>query len=81
MSEMIEQVAEALIAANERLSWTEARDLARVVIEAMREPTDAMIVAGFFDADHSIESVGDLAPPPEDQPRLIWQAMIDEALK
>lgn len=53
----------------------------RIAIAAMREPTEAMCHAGFFNADHSIEGVGDLAPEPESQPRLIYQAMIDAALE
>lgn len=63
---MIERVAEAI--------WNEMgtgksnrRDFARVAIKAMREPTDAMIEAGWNF--------------PGSQPDDHWQAMIDEALK
>jgi hypothetical protein len=91
MSEMIERVAMGIHAqrANSRLTkWEDCseeyrngtRRDARAAIEAMREPTDEMQSAGYLNAEHSIEAVGDLAPAPESQPRLIWQAMIDAAL-
>jgi hypothetical protein len=56
------------------------RKAAAAAVEAMREPTTAMNHAGYYNVNHSIEGVGDLAPPPEEQPRLIWQAMIDAAV-
>ncbi len=71
MSEMAEQVAEALRVFNdERDDYApfNARLLAKVAIEAMREPTDAMIASGrkHLHCDSCIS---------------IYQAMIDAALK
>jgi hypothetical protein len=43
-----------------------SEQIARVVIEAMREPTEAMIDAGGHD---------------DYDPRWVWQIMIDEALQ
>lgn len=70
MSEMSERIAKAL-----RGSWpslpVEAGDmLARAALEAMREPTEAMITAG--DKAGILGTRGSWA---------VWKAMIDEALK
>jgi hypothetical protein len=45
MSEMVERVAKA-ISAKHGYYWTEHLALARTAIEAMREPTGAMVKAG-----------------------------------
>ncbi len=71
MSEMIERVAKALVEAWP--SWgtwgdEEARKGARAAIEAMREPTEAMVIAGGKQLDCAFE-------------RQCWRAMIDAALK
>ena len=47
------------------LAPAQARDMARAAIEAMREPTPAMLKATFEDEDGEV----------------IWHAMIDAALK
>jgi len=47
-------------------------DHARMVIDAMREPTKAMLAAGENMLDHN----GDNYPP-----HITWRKMIDEALK
>ena len=54
----------------------------RSILQELRDnPTTAMCDAGYLDATHSIESVGDLcAVAPEDQPREIFRAMIDKVL-
>lgn len=70
MSEMIERVAGAIVENNMRLSWEEARDLARAAIKAMRDPTDEMKAA----ADVSVS--GEFYPPD-----MTWELMIDAALK
>ena len=78
MSEMIERVARALAIADgmhpEAVSngedavpvWTLYVDDARAAIEAMREPTDVMVDAGY-------------AVTVDDETE-VWQAMIDAAL-
>lgn len=87
MSEMIERVAKAIVEKLNEIegggtSWDEAGHemkesmfpLARAVIEAMRDPTTAMLEAepeddGEFSKENSIFHA-----------RQFWQAMIDEAL-
>jgi hypothetical protein len=79
MSEMVERVALALMEEG-GLSAIPARGLARIVIAAMREPTENM-------ADDAREH-WDLMPVPEGArnkrspiiTRAIWVAMIDAAL-
>lgn len=74
MSEMVERAAEAVITANERLDWTEAREIARAVIEAMREPTKTMLDGPtWYDGPHSQFTPGDA--------KEVWDQMIDAALK
>lgn len=97
MSEMVEWVAMALSANLEegfprftQQSWGQlsepakavARTRARVAIEAMRDPTDAMALAGAKTDGDCIswslepgEGMDDFSALPA------WQAMIDEALK
>lgn len=50
--------------------YISAKDIARAVVEAMREPTEVMCEAGLFAEDNGEISVGP-----------IWRAMIDEAQK
>lgn len=54
-------------------------DAMDAALEALMNPTEEMCVAGYDNAEHSIESVGSLAPEPEEQPRLIFQEMIRAA--
>lgn len=73
MSEKLEQVARALTEVDDSLWVGEDRmryyrTAARVAIEAMREPTEAMLIAG-----HGANLC-------ENAPE-VWEAMIDEALK
>lgn len=51
---------------------------ARAAIEAMREPTDAMVMAS-VDADHTLEAIEDRPDYPESCAN-IYRAMIDAAL-
>lgn len=78
MSEMVERVAKAiwdsplffgLITDEKRRdgSWHDCTALARAAIEAMREPTDEMVLAS-----EAIDAV---------YPSEHWRAMIDAALK
>lgn len=71
MSEMVDRVAKALEArlkGNEFLSY---EDAARAAIEAMRQPTQAMIEAGAVGSGEDSEAVAEGA----------WEYMIDAALK
>lgn len=77
MSEMVERVAGVIVENNMRLSWEEARDLARAAIEAMREPTIAMVKAGTISWDPM--DGGPVRPMFE--PTKPYQSMIDAALK
>lgn len=74
MSEMIERVARAI----EQEIGPQDMDfakIARAAVEAMREPTEAMLEV----AQDMYEPVGDRAMwPPE--PKDAWPAMIDAAL-
>ena len=67
-SEMEQRVAKAILAEQEKEAFPNNLNLARAAIEAMREPTFAMNVAG----RDSLESSGHFAPA--------WRAMIDAAL-
>ncbi len=78
MSEMVERVARAMCMADGEIPdfpshttnepfWTYYCDMARVAIEAMREPTEAMRAAGY------IVTVDDETD--------VWQTMIDASLK
>ena len=79
MSEMIERVAEALVQRRWEM-WSdtsgkiyiEPLELARAAIDAMREPTEAMDLAGTH--AESYRSLGLL------KVRHIWRAMFDAAL-
>lgn len=84
MSAMVERVAKAMeFVMIERASIKcTSRDhsmaLARAAIEAMREPTEAIWDAGSITSE-KIEEEG--LHGHEDEITMIWQAMIDEALK
>jgi hypothetical protein len=81
MSEMIERMAKAMCDAHIPGSWQTAEwpqrhhyiDQARAAIEAIREPTQAMIAAACDDFDKRGRG--------QQSYTHIWQAMIDEALK
>lgn len=73
---MIERVARAMYdyATGSDVGWpmtnpTPWRKAARAAIEAMREPTDAMVTQ-CTDTGHT-----------RDDARAVWQRMVDEALK
>lgn len=67
MSEMVDRVAESLAISADHNNWKEFIPDARAAILAMREPTHKMTEV--FSASCNI---------PTD---VIWEAMIDEALK
>jgi hypothetical protein len=71
MSEMVERVAKAIQEKCHERGYKGCPEplithVAAAAIEAMREPTEHMIVEG---------------KRLEDRPRKVWQAMIDEALR
>jgi hypothetical protein len=80
MSEMIKRVAAALTAAFEAqgrvFNDNEVDWLAEAAIEAMREPTEAMLMAPGEPYGGNVPREDGLAAR-----RTAWQAMIDEALK
>jgi hypothetical protein len=81
MSEMVERVAKAIEKGIADLDLRGPGSLdypsvARVVMEAMREPTDAMAKAGSNTIDEKMPDAKALR-----QVLYIWADMIDEALK
>lgn len=52
--------------------------IARMILETLREPTDAMVQAG-VDADHTLEAIEGCPEYPESCAN-IYRAMIDAAL-
>lgn len=82
--EMVERVARRLWHLKYGTNWddyhedarAEFRQQARAAIEAMREPTETMIAAAWTE-----RSSLDEAPTPGATFKLLWQAMIDEALQ
>lgn len=79
MSEMIERVAKAIMTANDqstgiRFSYL-CHDMARAAIEAMREPTRAMVEAAHDKLDWGYPDGVDA------NFYVAWEEMIDEALK
>lgn len=90
MSEMIERVSKALLAAQEEIQRrllakeqiTDEQILAiqaRAAIEAMREPT-----AGMYEGAQAGWAISSMRPPGHAENstfRQIWRAMVDEALK
>ena len=73
MTDMIEQVAQAIFAKDPESLFTihQARVYARAAIAAMRDPTKKMIMARLEAQLHPIGFA----------PRVEWQAMIDAALE
>jgi hypothetical protein len=81
MSELVERVARAMSErrASRLYRIPDALDDARVAIAAMREPTEAMQVAGATEdvcVAHTAEHRGRCLTPTH-----VWRAMIDAALK
>ena len=73
-SEMVQRAADAIhAAAGDEMGEKRRREVARAVIAAMREPTEAMINAGWEDGNNGYGEGEEMAP--------IWRAMIDEALR
>ena len=74
-------VCEAVATTNEQEfpalheTYSLAINEARAAIEAMREPTDAMVDAGFDAGDDTVQGYSENADPQD-----TWQAMIDAAL-
>lgn len=89
MSEMVERVARALdpeafghdfpvmAAKHYEVRRSISMKRARAAIEAMREPTEAMVKAVYDQADPGFCD----EPGESTSPRDAWQQMIDEALK
>ena len=73
MSEMIERIATVMRAAYVTDINPHWNGVARAVIEAMREPTEAMAVAGAEWVDDGMAL--------KTSAETVWQAMIDAALK
>jgi len=84
MSEMIERVAKAIEAASQPPGQKDYKILmenaARAAIEAMREPTDSMIVEAMTTAYPTVAEAGGVLEQGRAAARLEWQAMIDAAL-
>ena len=78
MSEMVERVARAISGGDDPANVLEIhRHRAKLAIEAMREPTEAMVDAGRNEpVSHSWGSGGEFITDPDE----VWQAMIDAAL-
>jgi hypothetical protein len=82
MAEMIDRVARAIGEVYDGLAdpeltpnnWARAALAARAAVDAMREPTDQMITAGWNNTNRPIEDHEDLYD-------IAYRAMIDEALK
>lgn len=85
MSEMVDRAARALcLSANgfddDPEIWKRYRESARVVIEAMREPTEVMLDA--VNPGHGPGTlIAGLPIYGADSPDDMWHAMIDAALK
>jgi hypothetical protein len=76
MSEMIKRVADAI--ADLPNGIMDVEQVARTAIEAMREPTEAMLDA----VSHYVDGGGEQYPirVGSDDSQAIWRAMIDAAL-
>lgn len=80
MSEMVERVAQIIASSQDGLRDEYlAREIARAVIGAMREPTDAMLCAA-SDLDSDVATADDRIEVPA-KPEITWPVMIDAALK
>lgn len=75
MSEMIERVSKAILECPNASDYETL--VAKRAIEAMREPTDAMMLA----AEKAEPQLECFLAKEESPSYLIWQAMIDETLK
>ena len=83
-SEMVERIARAIDAAlGEEADWMDIdpefmNKVARAALEAMREPTEAMVYEGYvrsaFAPECRVSSI-------QFDPKPVWIAMIDAALK
>jgi hypothetical protein len=81
---MVERVVWALIeehADQKAMPSSVYLRMARAVIEEMREPTDAMVMAAMITPFPTVKEAGGVVPQGQAAVRLEWQAMIDEALK
>lgn len=76
MNEMIERLSKVLSEEDDRAPMPTYREVAVRIITAMREPTRQII-----DAQHSHHLFGTPFPMPRAAVEMLWQAMIDEALK
>lgn len=74
MSEMIDRVAEAIGGV---VDLYPSRAVARVVIEAMRQPTKAMLAAGAFADAARVQPSFEITEADADG---VWGAMIDAVL-
>lgn len=78
MTEMRKRIAQAICDCDAAgpLAWSAALVVAGNVIEAMREPTKAMVIT-------AMKTVGpkEFLNNPLNYNLLIWEAMIDEALR
>ena len=79
MSEMVDRVAKA-IALQSHAESPCLEDLARRAIEAMREPTEAMVCAGDEQIIVALNDHGGVRRDPTPA-QGTWVSMIDEALK
>lgn len=87
MSEtMVERVARA-ICVSEKINdddalggWIHWQEAARAAIEAMREPTDAMLIAS-YDAERTYGRCDNKRELARQMFRPAWRAAIDDALK
>lgn len=82
MSEMVERVARALMAVTSThdcgdLKLKHHYEMARAAMEAMREPTEEMMV----DAEVKAPALACFYEKERSPSYLAWQAMIDAALK
>lgn len=81
MSEITERVARALFKMFRSVppqgeAWRDYLEDAKTVIEAMREPTEAMVLAGYDTGSPGFcDEPGENGTPAE-----VWDAMIDAAL-
>lgn len=72
-NEMIERVAKVLFSCHLGITKKDSIRLAKLAIEAMKEPTEAMLDAGFN--ERNVSGAQHRGLP------LIWKAMIEAALK
>lgn len=83
MNEMVERVGRAVLKAIEHVSDLDdsmIEDIGRAAIAAMREPTEAMQIAG-QKVNNLDEVTGHFEYLSREEMTDAWQAMIDETLK